>query len=526
MKRLKGWLPRLRVLFTGGIAAMLFGAIFYLGIYSERTGFVEEVLDPGLKRITLPVLNALRSELPPVESFALLIEDADLDSMSAIRERAIDRGVLIEGKDSWFPVVIVYQDETLTGKIRLKGGLTDHLQGEKWSYRVKLDSGMRVMDCTRFSIHHPNTRNFVYEWLFHQALSLEDFPAIRYDFVKVDINGKDFGMYGFEEHFDMHWGERDTTILGPTMKFDDERRLMAIAEVPESANDPSLHPLAGWYVAPIKTFQQKRVLDDPIYHSQFTANEELLETFRNGNQKPSEVFDIDALGRFFALCDILGAQHAQDWRNIRFIRSKAMGKLLPVGFDGNAGERIQHIRPLRESDLIDFKPESDDGFYDRLLTDTLFYAAYMKYAETYIQSEWLKDFLFRVEDDLNRKIQSLKSEFPRFEHSLEVFEHCRKAMERDLFPTLLLDIQAGENPRSIRVASLNQLPVEVLFLKHYKDTIPLNRIILPCDLSHPLRYDVLQLDELIGDGQDWALISRTMGTSKKRSISLPSLKTP
>lgn len=49
------------------------GLIYYLGVFSERTGFVREVLDPGLKRITLPVLNAFRGEDVPVDRLELLI---------------------------------------------------------------------------------------------------------------------------------------------------------------------------------------------------------------------------------------------------------------------------------------------------------------------------------------------------------------------------------------------------------------------------------------------------------------------
>ncbi|HMC96676.1 MAG TPA: hypothetical protein VKG92_03425, partial [Flavobacteriales bacterium] len=49
---------------TSGIALLLIGLVYFLGIRSERTGFVREVLDPGLKRITQPVLNAFRGGPP------------------------------------------------------------------------------------------------------------------------------------------------------------------------------------------------------------------------------------------------------------------------------------------------------------------------------------------------------------------------------------------------------------------------------------------------------------------------------
>jgi len=42
----------------------------------------------------------------------------------------------------------------------------------------------------QFSIHHPNTRNYVYEWIFHQALKREGVLSLRYDFIEVTLNGK------------------------------------------------------------------------------------------------------------------------------------------------------------------------------------------------------------------------------------------------------------------------------------------------------------------------------------------------
>ncbi|HOP43658.1 MAG TPA: hypothetical protein PLA11_09055, partial [Flavobacteriales bacterium] len=77
------------------------GLIYYLGVFSERTGFVREVLDPGLKRITLPVLNAFRGEDVPVDRLELLIPQPAMDSLAAIRDRALEAGVLDEGKDRW-----------------------------------------------------------------------------------------------------------------------------------------------------------------------------------------------------------------------------------------------------------------------------------------------------------------------------------------------------------------------------------------------------------------------------------------
>ena len=57
-----GWRTKLYHLIswaTPFLALVLIGLVYFLGVRTERTGFVREVLDPGLKRITNPVLLSL-----------------------------------------------------------------------------------------------------------------------------------------------------------------------------------------------------------------------------------------------------------------------------------------------------------------------------------------------------------------------------------------------------------------------------------------------------------------------------------
>lgn len=523
MNRLRSWMPRLRSILTSGIAWMLFGAVFYLGIHSERTGFVKEVLDPGLKKITLPVLNAFKTAPANIPAMSFTIAAEDMDTLSHIRARALDQGVLTEGKDRWFPVTIEYGKEVLNGKLRLKGGLTDHLVSDKWSYRVKLDSGATILGCNRFSVQHPNTRNFSYEWIFHQALRHDGFTTIEYDFIELNVNGESLGIHAFEEHFHARWTDKSDTLIGPVMKYDDERRLIALTEEPESANDPELHPLAGWFTAPIDAFQLKKILQDPVLSELYQRNVSDLEGFRNGTKSAHDVFDVDRLGRMFALCDLLGGQHAQDWRNLRFARNVGNDRLQPIGFDANAGEPIRNIRALRETRPIDLRPVQDDGFYSKLLNDPAFYHSYIKHSEWFIESDWLVDFLNVINEELKEKDKLLQSEFPRFGSDTRLFDKCLKTVERTLRPTLPLDVRTGPDDRSFEVASLNYLPVHLSRLICERDTVDLDVVVFPGILNGPLEYTRV-VPTIPIDG-DCHIESSTLGSTHISSTTLPKLIT-
>ena len=71
-----------------------------------------------------------------------------------------------------------------------------------------------------FSIQHPRTRNYIYEWIFHQALKREGILSLRYKFINVTLNGQDLGVYALEEHFDKRLIEYNKyENLKPQMSF-------------------------------------------------------------------------------------------------------------------------------------------------------------------------------------------------------------------------------------------------------------------------------------------------------------------
>lgn len=463
----------------------LLGAIFYLGIHSERTGFVKEVLDPGLKSVVLPVLNAFRGSGPEAPQLDLLIGAAAMDSMSAIRSRALKAGVLSEGKDTWFPAMLVFDGDTLNGRLRLKGGLTDHLRTNKWSFRVQLDEGDTLLGMTVFSLQHPNTRNFGNEWLFHRAVAYAGLPALNYSFVGVRINTNDRGLYAVEQHFDDALLQRlaPMDLVGPVMKFDDELRIATLAEMGQRMFD-SEPPLQGdWLSAPITAFQMDKVMADSAKAGLLILQKDRLTRFRNGQLKASEVFDADALAKLFALSDVFGAQHCNDWRNLRFAVNASTGKLVPIAFDANAGEPIQAIRALREQPPITFDATHLRTFYGRLWSDRGFHETYIAHLDTFTTAGWLEDFLSSVGPELSEEEELITHEFPNAAVDTNVFVHCRTVARQTLRPANYISagvLGRGEGTIRLAIANLHALPVEVVAIGlRDAQPVPCGPVLLP-----------------------------------------------
>ena len=467
------------------IAFILIGGVFHLGIHSERTGFVREVLDPGLKRFVLPVLNVFRASGNKAPQIDLLIGKAHMDSLSAIRDRALKAGVLNEGKDTWFPALVVFDGDSMNAQLRLKGGLTDHLRTTKWSYRVQLSPGDTLLGMTTFSLQHPNTRNFSNEWIFHRAVAYAGLPALQYGFVDVRVNTKGLGLYAIEQHFDDALLEHLASdgYIGPVMKFDDELRIATLAEMAQRTFDSDA-PLQGeWQSAPITAFHMREVLADSALRARFNMAGHRLSRFRTGVLTTSEVFDADALAKLFALSDLLGGQHCNDWRNLRFVLDERSGKLVPVAFDADAGTPITAIRALREQPPIRFDSGHLTTFYGRLFSDRDFYEAYIAHLDTFSTEGWLEDFMTSIAPDLSAQEGLINGEFPNAMHDPAVFVHCRTVIRQTLRPANIISAsmldQVGSTLR-LGLANLHALPVEVVGIgPRDAEPVPCGPILLP-----------------------------------------------
>ena len=489
--------------------------IFLLGIHSERTGFVREVLDPNLKRFTLPVLNAFRGDGPDAVELALTIPEASMDSLIAIRERALEAGVLDEGKDRWDTVTLAWNGSNMQARLRLKGGLVDHLRTNKWSFRIQLIDSGDVMGMRTFSIQHPNTRNFTYEWLFHRALRDQGLPFLNYAFIHVRINDKDRGLFAIEQHFD----ETLVVELGlghvPVLKFDDEARIGTLRQMQQRSFDSEAPWEGEWQAAAVDAFHLRTVLKDPVLQRRFRQSVLKLEGFRSGRLTTSEVFDVDALAKLFALCDLLGAQHATDWRNLRFVPDTVTGVLRPIGFDANAGEPISAIRALRELGPIDFRGERW-GFFDRLYTDRGFHERYIAYVDSFSTDGRLEDLLARINEGFDEQVELLRREFPNHPYSPDVFTHDRTVMRQTVYPdqpaVAYLQQTTGRGT-TLALADLHGLPVECVAIAVNGDTVQLESPLLlpPREKAGPLSYVQYAMDMAVPEDATLRCAIRLVG---------------
>ena len=91
-----------------------------------------------------------------------------MDSIKAFRKQALEQDVITSDLKSYFDASIVVEGENVPVSLRLKGDWVDHLEGNKWSFRIKLKGGNSYNGIKKFSIQDPHTRSFMMEWFGHR----------------------------------------------------------------------------------------------------------------------------------------------------------------------------------------------------------------------------------------------------------------------------------------------------------------------------------------------------------------------
>ena len=120
---------------------------------------------------------------------------------------------------------ITFGNKNYPVEIRLKGDELDHVEDNRWSFRVKMMNDTSLFGMRKFSLQSPKVRNYLGESLYHKFLNYLDVPSLRYRFVKFSINGKSLGTYAIEKHFDKLTIENNNLREGIILGLDEETNM-------------------------------------------------------------------------------------------------------------------------------------------------------------------------------------------------------------------------------------------------------------------------------------------------------------
>jgi hypothetical protein len=461
-------------------------SIFISGVVAHKTGLIYtlKLAVSSPLRISINYFKSLT--ISPPERIYIDMKFKNLQKLQKEREIALNNNFLISNE--YVPAAVRYNDVEHKVKMRLKGDWTDHLQGEKWSYRMRVKEDKTLFGMKQFSIHHPKTRNFIYEWLFHKVLEREDIIFLRYDFINVIFNGKNLGIYAIEEHFEKRLIENNRRKEGPIIRFSED--LVWEEELQYRYQNPEVKPSGyGTYLSSnIDAFQTSSILNDSIPNYNYLKAISLLESFRNGKLSTSDVFDIEKLSTFMAITDLFGAEHGSRWHNVRFYYNPITSKLEPIGFDGSAGKLINTLVSTSTTNSHFDSNALMGSYYNMLFRDDLFYSMYIEKLMM-VSKEYYLDSIFNdLDAELDMKLAILYKEWPEFNFDKNIFYKNQSYIRYMLNPQKAIHSflkSKSEGLIELSIGNIQALPVNVISIR-INDTItifPKNNIILSGKLT-------------------------------------------
>jgi hypothetical protein len=332
----------------GTINKFIIGFLAFFLVFLSGALFQQRGLDNKLYGLAKDFRFTLINEFNLVQNNGLQslyvdIPYKSLDKIYQKREAALAAGVLMSSDEDYVPARIrLDQGEELDVDIRLKGDWTDHLNTNKWSYRVHVKDGKMVLGTKRFSIQAPETRNYVAEWAFHQHCLYEGILTTKFTFLNVYENGVYKGIYAFEESFSEELIESQEERQGLILKFDEEVFWADRAAYIQTGSywmalENNLFNVTDSVdSSEVLVFRENHLEEDALLHQQKEQAIAVLTGYLEGKISVAEAFDIEKTGKYYAMVDFWAANHSAHWINMRFYFNPVTGLIEPLAFDGIA----------------------------------------------------------------------------------------------------------------------------------------------------------------------------------------------
>jgi len=403
------------------------------------------------------------------EILSVSIEPKYLKKLEKFRNEAIAEGYLLQDMQKEVPCFIVFNTDTLTATIRLKGNAEDHFKFEKVSYRIKLNDDKTVFGVNEFSLQHPKIRNYAHEWFIHQWMKENDILTLKYDFIQLNVNNENKGIYALEEHFAKQLVEKNKNRLGVILRFDEEHYLDKIKHGIDELD-------IDYKASPIQAYSQKSMAKSPELTKQYNNAINLLQEFRNGKLPVYKVFDIEKWAKYCALLDICnGTESYFFWPNARIYYNPITSKIEPIGYSYERSTDEDSKAYLLDALRAEKYPHYEFAY--SLLKDSVFVNAYTKALQKFTQPDILEKFYKKNESKLNQKLAILDKEYmSEFKFNFDSYQRKRDFLAQQLKPERALVAYLKEvKPDSLilQVACTHRIAT-IVYQLSYKDSVLYN----------------------------------------------------
>jgi len=472
-----------------------------IGGLREKKFVVDGILAENIK---IP-FNWLRSQFSRPEKLYIDIGFEEYQKIAYKREQALEQGALLTSPEDYVPATITHNGKKYDIKLRLKGDNLDHLDTKKWSFRINFKKDESLFGMKVFSIQHPKTRIYINEVVYQLMIKREGVISLRYDFVDVFINGKYKGIYFLEEHFTNELITNNNLREGLIVKFNEN----LVWEEHVKRDKLLSNPFDDLFqTSIIETFDDDKVLADPIKRAQFEKAKNLLESFRREELKTSEIFDSEKLAKYFAITTLLNCEHGSEVQNMRFYYNPFTSLLEPISFDGycNPTNSEAVILSYLPACLVEEKNPTNchlnnKNFLETTFSDEIFLKKYIQELEKISQEDYLDNLFEEIDLEIENYIKKLHKNYPYAHFSKKPIYQNQEQINQMLNPIQGMNayIQENvslENKIILSVGSISPFPLEVVSLEINETLVSLhkNTILQPWQKENPINYTLVEFN--------------------------------
>ena len=293
----------------------------------------------------------------------------------------------------------------------------------------------------------------------------------RYEFVNVRLNEQNLGIYALEEHFHKILVENNRFPAGPIIKFNEN---ILWADRARGADGEK----TAYFSSNIDGFGSKKIGSDKGFEEQYVKAVSLLHAFRLEKLSVAMVFDIQKLATYYALTDLLGAQHTAIWHNLRFYYNPVTSLLEPIIFDAMGGELLTElIGDFRRQELPEWR-----HFIRILFDDPEFTSQYHSELLRITEKQYLDDLFKELEEGLNEYLEILSTEFTSTKYSKAVFYQNQAVIQKLFYPVKGFHAylkSVNDQGITLELGNIQVMPIAVLSVSSKdKKLLPEKPIIL------------------------------------------------
>jgi hypothetical protein len=292
-------------------------------LYGDRSFWVSDVsLHEDINLNDFTDYEVVDFEIKQIE---ITLAQEDLKSIAQHRANALYRGRILPDDEEYYKATLFADGKEQKMKMRLKGGYTDHIMSSKWSFRISIKDGS-AWGMEKFSIHRPEARNGIYEYLMHTMYDELGGVSAYYDFAQVIVNGEYWGVYAIEQSTNKLMAENSLKREGAIITV--EGNYKSYRSVYYNTFNLNVEDYS-----PFKVVSQNKTLsNENLYNYSQYAIDAYHKAIKS-QAEPSEVYDYDLYAKYMAMTDIFKGNHGLNYANSLFYFNPITAKLEPISFD-------------------------------------------------------------------------------------------------------------------------------------------------------------------------------------------------